>query len=130
MTNQESLVKPLLFLNGPTPASFSFIFGLIKQILQFLQQIYVKKPPSSIWCWDSNPRPLECESLPITTRPEISPNLFFFFVFSIQLIINVQYKFFTMTGFKLRSSGIRSNRSTNWATTTAQPFFFTRKPSC
>ena len=31
------------FLNGPTPASFEFIFGLFKQIsLQFLQQIYVK----------------------------------------------------------------------------------------
>ena len=28
------------FLNGPTPASFSFIFGLFKQTLQFLQ--YVK----------------------------------------------------------------------------------------
>ena len=30
--------------NGPTPASFLFIFGLFKQTsLQFLQQIYVKK---------------------------------------------------------------------------------------
>ena len=26
------------FLNGPTPASFLFIFGLFKQTLQFLQQ--------------------------------------------------------------------------------------------
>ena len=32
------------FLNGPTPASFSFIFGLFKQTsLQFLPQINVKK---------------------------------------------------------------------------------------
>ena len=32
-----------VFLNGPTPASFSFIFGLFKQtLLQFLQQINVK----------------------------------------------------------------------------------------
>ena len=30
------------FLNRPTPASFSFIFGLPKQTLQFLQQINVK----------------------------------------------------------------------------------------
>ena len=31
------------FKNGPTPASFSFIFGLFKQtLLQFLQQINVK----------------------------------------------------------------------------------------
>ena len=28
--------------NGPTPASFSFIFGLFKQAIQFLQQINVK----------------------------------------------------------------------------------------
>ena len=32
-----------VFLNGPTLASFSFIFGLFKQTsLQFLQQINVK----------------------------------------------------------------------------------------
>ena len=29
------------FKKGPTPASFSFIFGLSKQIIQFLQQINV-----------------------------------------------------------------------------------------
>ena len=49
------------------------------------------------------------------------PGLFFFiFVFSMQLIVNVQYKFLPMTGFELRTSGIGSNHSTNWATTTAQ----------
>ena len=31
-----------VFLNGPTPASFLFIFGLFKQTIQFLQQINVK----------------------------------------------------------------------------------------
>ena len=34
----------------------------------FLLLINVKKCPSSIQCWDSNPRPLEHESSPITTR--------------------------------------------------------------
>ena len=29
--------------------------------------------PSSIRCRDSNPRPLECESPPITTRPGLPP---------------------------------------------------------
>ena len=53
----------------PTPASFLFIFGLFKQTLQFLQQINVKKCPSSIRCRDLNPQPLEHESRPITTRP-------------------------------------------------------------
>ena len=31
--------KFLFFKNGPTPASFSFIFGLFKQTLQFLQYV-------------------------------------------------------------------------------------------
>ena len=53
--------------NVPTTASFLFIFDLFKQTLQFLQQIYVKKCASGKWCWDSNPQPSECESLPITT---------------------------------------------------------------
>ena len=32
-----------LLQNGPTPASFSFILGLFKQTIHFLQQINVKK---------------------------------------------------------------------------------------
>ena len=64
-----------VFKNGPTQASFSFIFGLFKQIsLQFLQQIYVKKCPSSLQCQDLNPRPSEHEFLPITTRPGLPPS--------------------------------------------------------
>ena len=31
--------------------------------------------PSSIWHRDSNPRPLECESPPITTRPGLPPRV-------------------------------------------------------
>ena len=38
------LMSFFFFKNGPTPASFSFIFGLFKQAsLQFLQQIYAEK---------------------------------------------------------------------------------------
>ena len=33
-----------------------------------------EKCPSSIWCWDLNPRPLENESSPIITRPGFPPN--------------------------------------------------------
>ena len=44
-------------------------FCLFKQTFQFLQQINMKKCPSSIWCQDSNPRLSEHESPPITTRP-------------------------------------------------------------
>ena len=56
--------------NGPSPASFSFIFGLSQtNINTILQQINVKKCPSSIRHRDSNPRPSGRESPPITTRP-------------------------------------------------------------
>ena len=56
-------------MGQPQPL-FRFIFGLFKQTsLQFLQQLYAKKCPSSIQCWDSNPQSLERESIPITTRP-------------------------------------------------------------
>ena len=44
---------------------------------------------------------------------------FFIFVFSIQLTLNVQYRFLPIHGFVLQTSGIRRDRFTNWATTTA-----------
>ena len=51
------------------------------------------------------------------------PGLFFFiFVCSIQLTVNVRHKFLPMTGFEPRTSGFGSDRSTNWATTTALSF--------
>ena len=60
--------------NGPTPATFSFIFCLFpSNIRTILQQINVKKCPSSIWHRDSKPRPLNRESPPITTRPGLPP---------------------------------------------------------
>ena len=52
------------------PASFSFYFKLFKHTLQFFTtNKYVRKCSSSIWCQDSNSRPLKHESPPITTRP-------------------------------------------------------------
>ena len=60
------------YKNGPTPASFIVYFRSFQTtLLQILQQINVKKCPSSIWCRDSNPQPLEHESILITTRPRI-----------------------------------------------------------
>ena len=62
-------------------ASFRVYFRLFKQTLQFLQQIYVKKSPSCIRCWDSNPQPSVHESPPITTRSGLPPyGLFCLFV--------------------------------------------------
>ena len=58
-----------VFLNGPSPASFSFIFGLFnKQYITIFTANQCEKSQSSIQRRDSNPRPLEHESSPITTR--------------------------------------------------------------
>ena len=54
-------------------ALFLVYFRHFKQTLQFLQQIYVKECPSSLWCRDLNPQPSEHESPPTTSRPELMP---------------------------------------------------------
>ena len=51
---------------------FSFIF-VFQTHIYFTTNRYVKKCPSSIWCWDSNSRPLEHESPSITNRPGLPP---------------------------------------------------------
>ena len=50
----------------------------------------MKKCPSSIQCWDSNPRPLEGESLPITTRPGL---LFLIIAFQIMKLDQFVWEF-------------------------------------
>ena len=57
-----------VFLNGQSSDSFSFIFGLFKQTIQILQQINVKKCPSSIQCQDLNSQPSDYESPPLTSN--------------------------------------------------------------
>ena len=48
----------------------------------FYDKYMWKKCPSSIRCRDSNPRPSERESLPITTRSELPPIHFFLPLFN------------------------------------------------
>ena len=49
-----------------------------------------------------------------------NPGIFFFiFVFSTQMTEHIQYKFLPMTGYEQWTSGVGSDRSTNWATATA-----------
>ena len=78
-------------------------FWLFKQTIQLLQQINVKKCPSSIRCWDSNSPPLEHKSHPITTRPGLSiPLTLFLFLyfflfdlsFSLSHLLNISFWFF------------------------------------
>ena len=59
--------------NGPFPGLFFLYFRLFKKTLQLLQQIHVKKCPSSIWYWDSNTQPSDCKFPPITARPGLPP---------------------------------------------------------
>ena len=80
----------VLKMGLPRPL-LSFIFGLFKQTsLKLFQQIYVKKCPSSIRCWDSNLQPLEHESPPITTRPGLPP---YGAVFVAQLVEQLHLRF-------------------------------------
>ena len=48
------------------PRPLFVFFCLFKQIIQVLQEIHVKKCPSSKQCWDLNPQPSDNES-PLTT---------------------------------------------------------------
>ena len=73
---KENQNVPQLFLkNGSSSASFLFIFSLFEQTIEMLQQINVKKCPSSIRCWDLISQPLEYQSSPITTRPGLPPSI-------------------------------------------------------
>ena len=97
-TNRRSLFPsphqfvPSFFLkkNGPTPASFRLFLVFSSKHYKFLQQIDVKKCPFSIRGRDSNPQPLERESLPISTTPGLPPFFFFFITFFIETVAREQ----------------------------------------
>ena len=67
-------VTSKLHFNGTSPASFSFIFGLFQGNIDanFTTNQCEKSSPS-IRSRDSNPRPSDSESHPITTRPGLPP---------------------------------------------------------
>ena len=66
----------MFFKKWAIPASFSFIFDLFQTNINTIfttNQCEKISSPSSIRSQDSNPRPLERESPPITTRPGLPP---------------------------------------------------------
>ena len=63
----------IFFKMGQPRPVFHFIFVL--SITKFCKKYVCEKCPYSIWCRDSNSRPLEHESPPITTRPGLPPYL-------------------------------------------------------
>ena len=70
----EVLFKQI-FSNGPSHASFSFIFVFSNKHYNFTSNKW-EKCPSSVQCWDSSSQPSEHESPPITTRPGFPPDEF------------------------------------------------------
>ena len=65
-------------MGQPRPLFRLFSVFFKQTLLQFLQQINVKKCPSSLRRRDSNPRPLDREPPPITTRPGLPPLILLF----------------------------------------------------
>ena len=66
-------LENVYFKNEPKPASFCLCSVFSIKHYSFLQQIYVKKCPFSIWRWDTNWQPSDYESPPLTTRPGLPP---------------------------------------------------------
>ena len=77
--------------HGPTPASLFIYFHSFQTNNTIFTTNQCEKCPSSKWLWDSNPRPLEHESSPITTKPGLPPR-----------IINCQQLFITCTCSRYR----------------------------
>ena len=63
------------FMSYPFNPGLFFVYfrSFQTNIITIFTTNICEKCPSSIWCRDSNPRPSERESLPITTRPGLPP---------------------------------------------------------
>ena len=81
-----SIVSVHFWFNKTVCVKAKFTFGLKfisiflqkkkkKHLYNYYNKYMLKKCPSSKRCRDSNPRPLERESLPITTRPGLPPSV-------------------------------------------------------
>ena len=81
---------------------------------------------SNLWFWfNFRRKSLSLSSAFLFYKMDHSRPLFLYFVYSIQLTVNnVQCTFSVpMTWFELRTSGVGSDRSTNWAKTTSRNSF-------
>ena len=75
LIKHSSLQALLPFFKMGQPRPLFHLFSVFSnKHYKFLQQIYVKKCPSSKWYRDSNPQPSVRESPPITTRPGLPPS--------------------------------------------------------
>ena len=60
-----------------------------KQYIFYTKSMLKMSCPSSIRRWDSNPRPLERESPPITTRPGLPPNDFRVIIYEHKMFVRL-----------------------------------------
>ena len=67
------------FLKWANPGLFSIYFRSFQTNFTTFTTNKCEKYPSNIWRRESNPRLLERQSLPITTRPGLPPNYFLLF---------------------------------------------------
>ena len=108
------------------------VFLFQTNINTIFKQIHVKKSSSPIQCWVSNPRPLEYESPPITTRPGFSVLLG---ISLPMLVLNVlfQHAYFKSEGSNPVKTEFQNNFNSN---KTVLQFFskmvfkFAKKPIC
>ena len=81
------MINFLFFLKKWANSAHFFIYfwSFQTNITIFTTKI-CEKCPSSIWCQDSKPQPLECESLPIMTRPGLPPLINFLIVLLLSIV--------------------------------------------
>ena len=79
--------KSIILKMGQPRPLFHLFSSFQTHITNFTTNRYGKKVhPVYLRCWDSNSRPWEHESPPITTRPGLPPNRRAFFVSKVKLL--------------------------------------------
>ena len=104
----------LSFLKRAIPGLFFIIFLVFftQTSIQFLQQINMKRCPSSIHWWDLNSRPSDHESPSITTRPGLPPNNFLTFLKGANpVLFSFIFQFFSKTNFTVKTVGFSMIRT-------------------
>ena len=107
-----SCVKFVLFLNGPTPTYFLFIFGLFIQAIKFLQQINVKNIHTVYGARIQTHSLLNMSHLPLPLEHGSRPMLNLLMTLTPDLIISHRHQsgrsnayFISKLGFQLSSNG-------------------------
>ena len=73
---------PTYLKKSTIPDLFSVIIFVFKKYMTVFTTNKCEKCPSSIQCWDFNPRHYEHESPPRATRPRLPPNILTYYFFT------------------------------------------------